>query len=58
MKPAGHVTATPLVTSFWLPAALSVFRIGEDGRLSFVRSYPVEVAGRTMFWMGMVPLTA
>ena len=36
-------------------AGLSVFRIGDDGRLTFVRKYDVDVpAGKTMFWMGMV----
>jgi 6-phosphogluconolactonase len=39
-----------------LPAGLSVFRIGEDGKLTFVRKYDVDVAGKTMFWMGMVAL--
>ena len=36
-----------------VPACLSVFRIGADGRLGFVRSYPVDVGDKTMFWMGM-----
>ena len=39
-----------------LPAGLSVFRIGEDGKLTFVRKYDIDVGDRTMFWMGMVPL--
>jgi 6-phosphogluconolactonase (cycloisomerase 2 family) len=39
-----------------LPAGLSVFRIGEDGKLTFVRKYDVDVGDKTMFWMGMVPL--
>ena len=39
-----------------LPAGLSVFRIGEDGKLTFVRKYDVDVGNKTMFWMGMVPL--
>ena len=36
------------------PACLSVFRIGADGKLDFVRKYDVEVGQRQMFWMGMV----
>ena len=36
-------------------AGLSVLRIG-DGRLTFVRKYDIDVADKTMFWMGMVPL--
>src|SRR2546427_691907 len=38
------------------PAGLSVFRIGDDGKLTFVRKYDVDVGGKTMFWMGMVQL--
>jgi 6-phosphogluconolactonase (cycloisomerase 2 family) len=37
-----------------LSAGLSVFRIGEDGRLKHVRRYDVETAGKTQFWSGMV----
>jgi 6-phosphogluconolactonase len=37
-----------------VPACLSLFHIGADGRLDFVRKYDVEVGERTMFWMGMV----
>jgi 6-phosphogluconolactonase len=39
-----------------IPAGLSVFRIGDDGRLSFARTYDIDVGDKTMFWMGMVPL--
>ena len=39
-----------------VPAGLSVFRIGDDGKLTFVRKYDVDVGDRIMFWMGMVPL--
>jgi 6-phosphogluconolactonase len=39
-----------------VPACLSVFRIGEDGKLDFVRKYDVEVGNQQMFWMGMVTL--
>jgi 6-phosphogluconolactonase (cycloisomerase 2 family) len=39
-----------------VPACLSVFRIGNDGKLAFVRKYDVDVGNNTMFWMGMVPL--
>jgi hypothetical protein len=33
-----------------------VFRIGDDGKLDFVRKYDVEVGNQQMFWMGMVTL--
>jgi 6-phosphogluconolactonase len=39
-------------------AGLSVFRIGDDGKLTFVRAYDVDVGDKLMFWMGMVPLPA
>jgi len=41
-----------------VPAGLSVFRMGEDGKLTFVRKYDIDVGDKTMFWMGMVPLPA
>jgi 6-phosphogluconolactonase len=39
-----------------LPAGLSVFRMGNDGKLMFAGKYDVDVGDKTMFWMGMVPL--
>ena len=37
-------------------AGLSVFRMNEDGTLTFARTYDIDVGGTTMWWMGMVPL--
>ena len=39
-----------------IPAGLSVFRIGDDGKLTFACKYDIDVGGKTMFWMGMVQL--
>jgi 6-phosphogluconolactonase len=39
-----------------IPGGLSVFRVGDDGKLTFVRKYDIDVGGKTMFWMGMVQL--
>ena len=39
-----------------IPAGLSVFRMGDDGKLTLVRKYDIDVGDKTMFWMGMVPL--
>jgi 6-phosphogluconolactonase len=39
-----------------VPCCLSLFRIGGDGRLDFVRKYDIAVGERTMWWMGMVSL--
>jgi hypothetical protein len=37
-----------------LATGLSVFRIGDDGKLSFARKYDIDVGDKTMFWMGIV----
>jgi 6-phosphogluconolactonase (cycloisomerase 2 family) len=40
-----------------VPASLAVFRIGNDGTLTFVRKYNVETSGgRSLMWAGMVTL--
>ena len=53
---ASHIMGLPTRDSGFAPACLSLFRIGGDGRLDFVRKYDVEVGDRQMFWMGMVAL--
>ena len=37
-------------------AGLSVFRIGANGKLTFARTYDIDVGDQIMWWMGMVPL--
>src|SRR5690606_14752533 len=38
-----------------VPASLSVFRVGSDGKLEHVRIYDVDTgAGKTHYWMGIV----
>jgi 6-phosphogluconolactonase len=39
-----------------VPAALTVFRIGEDGKLTFARKYDVELGGKFQWWTGFVGL--
>jgi hypothetical protein len=40
-----------------LPATLSVFSIGRDGKLTFVKKYDQDTSGgRNLFWTGMVAL--
>jgi 6-phosphogluconolactonase (cycloisomerase 2 family) len=39
-----------------VPAALTVFRIGADGRLTFVRKYDVDVGSKFQWWTGLVGL--
>ena len=56
---AAHIMGMPVRDGVGIrdmPACLSVFRIGEDGRLHFERAYEVDVGDKTMFWMGMVAL--
>ncbi|MFZ3354996.1 MAG: beta-propeller fold lactonase family protein [Xanthobacteraceae bacterium] len=37
-----------------IPAALTVFRIGDDGKLAFVRKYDIDTGAQRQFWTGMV----
>jgi hypothetical protein len=39
-----------------VPAGLTVFSIGDDGKLAFARKYDVDVGDDQMFWCGMVAL--
>ena len=39
-----------------VPACLSMFAVGHDGTLDFVRKYDVETNGKFQWWMGMVGL--
>ena len=39
-----------------VPAALTVFRIGDDGKLAFVRKYDIDTGAARQFWTGMVTL--
>jgi 6-phosphogluconolactonase len=40
-----------------VPASLTIYRIGDDGRLGFAHKYDVDAAeGQSLFWMGLVPL--
>ena len=43
-------------TVITVPTAMSVFKVGDDGRLQFVRRYDVEHGERTQYWTGMVGL--
>ncbi len=39
-----------------IPTSLVLYRIGSEGKLTFIRKYDVETAGATQFWTGMVAL--
>ncbi len=49
IDPSGRLMAVAHITG----AALSLFRIGEDGGLHFARTYDIDVGQRNMWWMGM-----
>ena len=65
IDPSGRLLVTASITPIsvrrdtrveTVPAALSVFRIRDDGRLDFVRKYDVETGGKVHYWAGMVEL--
>jgi 6-phosphogluconolactonase len=39
-----------------IPAGLSVFRMGQDGKLDFARKYDIDVGPFTQWWTGMIQL--
>ena len=51
---AAHIQGIRLRDGGEVPCCLSLFRIGDDGKLDYVRKYDIDVSGgRTMWWMGM-----
>ena len=65
IDPSGRLLVSASIRDMWVkdgndvrlaPAALSVFRIGDDGKLSFVRKYDVALNGKLQWWAGMVDL--
>jgi 6-phosphogluconolactonase (cycloisomerase 2 family) len=59
IDPGGRLLAVASImarTDGSLPAGISVMRIGDDGRLDFLRKYEVETGSRYQFWSGMVTL--
>jgi 6-phosphogluconolactonase (cycloisomerase 2 family) len=56
---AAHIQPVPVKDGdgvMVVPATMSVFRIGDDGKLSYLRKYDVDVGGASLWWMGMVEL--
>lgn len=39
-----------------VPANIATFKVGADGKLTFVHSYEVDTGGEQQFWSGMVTL--
>ena len=51
---AAHIQGITLKDGSEVPCCLSLFRIGDDGKLDYVRKYDIDVSGgRTQWWMGM-----
>jgi len=50
------VASTMALADGSVPASIMAMRIGDDGRLSFMRKYDVEVGNVEQFWSGMVTL--
>jgi 6-phosphogluconolactonase (cycloisomerase 2 family) len=65
VDPSGRLLVSASIRDMWvkdgndtrlMPAALSVFRIGDDGRLTFVRKYDAVLNGKLQWWSGMMGL--
>jgi 6-phosphogluconolactonase len=39
-----------------VPANLTTFRVGADGKLTFANAYEVDTGDRMQFWSGMMAL--
>ena len=51
-----HIMGLRLADGSDVPPRLTLFRIEDDGKLTFARSYDIETNGRFMWWMGMVTI--
>jgi hypothetical protein len=40
------------------PAAILVYRVGDDGRLALARTYEVDTRGTVMWWSGILSVPA
>jgi hypothetical protein len=51
-----HIMGLRLADGSDVPPRLTLFRIEDDEKLTFARSYDIETNGRFMWWMGMVTI--
>ncbi len=65
IDPSGRLLVSANIRDMWVregndvraaPAALTVFRIGGDGKLTFARKYDIESGGKLQWWAGMMGL--
>ena len=63
IDPSGRLLISASIRDMWVkdssgvrlaPAAMSVFRIADDGKLTFVRKYDAELNGRLQWWVGFL----
>ena len=56
MMVVAHIMGMSMPDGSEMPTRLTTFRIGDDGKLTFVKAYDIETGGRLMWWAGMVTL--
>ena len=65
IDPSGRLLVAGSIREMWTrtgdsvrlaPAAMSVFRIRDDGKLEFANKYDVELNGKLQWWTGMMGL--
>ena len=56
MMVVAHIMGLPLSGGQDMPTRLTTFRIGDDGKLSFIKAYDIPTGGKFMWWAGMVAL--
>lgn len=54
MLVVANLLAMPLSDGKTQPATLSAYKIGDDGKLTFVQAYDIETNGMTQWWSGFV----
>jgi 6-phosphogluconolactonase (cycloisomerase 2 family) len=54
MLVVANLLAMPLNDGKTQPATLSAYKIGDDGKLTFVQAYDIETSGMTQWWSGFV----
>jgi len=67
IDPSGRLLVTANIRDMWVrdgnnvhraPPALTVFKIGDDGKLTFARKYDMDTGGKLQWWAGMMGLPA
>src|SRR5581483_6967040 len=53
---AASILPVPRADGTTVAVGLTVFRMGNDGRLAFARKYDVDVGKFQQFWTGMITL--